>query len=142
MLSLFSIKKMRLSEIWLLFPAFILLFVAKLAIKILPFKYLQTKFQYLTRSGNIANTPNHEIFEKAKAINRVASKLPFLQFSCLPKAMALKFWLRKYSEIHLHFGVQKDDTNQLIAHAWLTKNNQIILGDQPNIDYKSIWVWK
>ncbi len=136
------IKKLTITGFFLLFPAFLLLLLAKLLIKILPFKQLQKLFQKLVGEGTKSQIAEIELAQKALAINRIAARLPMFQFTCLPKAMALKYWLRKYGAIQLHFGIQKDDSNQLIAHAWLSKNTVNIYGEQPDINYKSIWVWE
>lgn len=135
-------KNSSIRDILLLFPAFLLLLLAKLLIKILPFKQLQKLFQKLVGEGTQNLIAEKELAQKALAINRIAARLPMFQFTCLPKAMALKYWLRKYGAIQLHFGIQKDDSNQLIAHAWLSKNTVNIFGEQPDINYKSIWVWE
>lgn len=135
-------KNSSIRDILLLFPAFLLLLLAKLLIKILPFKQLQILFQKLVGEGTQNLIAEKELAQKALAINRIAARLPMFQFTCLPKAMALKYWLRKYGAIQLHFGIQKDDSNQLIAHAWLSKNNVNIFGEQPDVNYKSIWVWE
>lgn len=129
-------------EIYLLLIAFILLFTFKVLIKILPFNYLQKNFQNWVKSNNNTESNEVEISNKALAINRISYAFPLLGFSCLPKAMAMKYWLKDYKQIALHFGVQKDSQNNFVAHAWITKANTTILGDDPSINYKSIWVWE
>jgi hypothetical protein len=134
--------KLSLKEVLLLFPALFYLIIAKLAIKLLPFNFLQKKFQSLT-SQPIHNISNEDELQlKALSINRVAYALPFLGFSCLPKALAFKFWLKQYIGLKVNFGVQKNENNQLIAHAWVSKGDKIILGEDPTIHYKSIWIWE
>lgn len=134
--------KISFIEIVYLFPAFILLSVSKLAIKVLPFKILQKEFQKLTKERK-ANLPSeNEIDLKAKSINRIAFRFSFLGFTCLPKALAYKYWLKNYRNIQVNFGVQKDEQNELIAHAWVSQGAKIILGDDPSKSYKSIWVWQ
>lgn len=129
-------------EILFLFPAFFLLFFSKLAIKLLPFNFLQKNFQKLTRQPISQATNQAELELKAKSINRIAYVFPFFGFSCLPKALAFKYWSKKYFGLKVNFGVQKNSENQLIAHAWVSKGNEIILGEDPAINYKSIWVWE
>jgi Transglutaminase-like superfamily len=136
-----KLTKLSFLEIYYLFMAFLLLSICKTAIKLLPFNYLQTKYQSLTATKNTANYSQAEISAKALAINRIAKIFSFLGFSCLPKAMAFKYWLRKIPDLKLHFGVQKDPKNQLIAHAWVTEANKTILGADATTNYQSIWVW-
>jgi hypothetical protein len=137
-----KLVKLPLIEIHFLIIAFILLAVFKLLIKILPFNILQKKYQsWVTSKTTLANN-QPKIAQKALAINRISYAFPFLGFSCLPKAMAMKYWLKAYQNIALHFGVQKDTSNNLIAHAWITQADKTILGDDPTTNYKSIWVWE
>ncbi|MES2796094.1 MAG: lasso peptide biosynthesis B2 protein [Bacteroidota bacterium] len=137
-----QLSKLPFKEIIYLFPAFLLLSVSKLAIVLLPFNFLQKYFQIVTQNHQHILVADSEIELKANSINRISSAFQFLKFSCLPKALALKFWLKKYEGISVNFGVQKDHQNQFIAHAWVSNCDKIILGDHPNINYKSIWVWK
>jgi hypothetical protein len=130
-----------LNEIILLLPAFLFLSLAKLAIIILPFRLLQKYFQQVTNVQQQEATNAQKLHSKALAINRMASIFTFLGFTCLPKAMALKYWAKKEADLKVNFGVQKDNNNALIAHAWVSKQTKIILGEDPSINYKSIWVW-
>ena len=134
--------KLSTKEILYLFPAFSLLFICKVAIMALPFHYLQKNFQKFTNNHTRNILTEAEIDLKAKSINRIAFRLSFLGFNCLPKAMAFKYWLKNYENIQVNFGVQKDEQNLLIAHAWVSKGNKIILGEDPSKNYKSIWVWQ
>jgi Transglutaminase-like superfamily len=136
---LFSLNPL---EIIYLIPALLLLIISKLAIIIIPFNSLQKNFQKLTKSKAIAEVSEKETNLKVNSINRIAYAFPFLGFSCLPKALALKFWLKNYANITVNFGVQKDQQNQLIAHAWVSNTNKIILGEDPSVNFKSIWVWQ
>lgn len=136
-----KILKISFKEHYYLLAAFLLLSTIKIAVKLLPFSFLQRKFQAIANKNQSSEMAESEINARALAINRIAFVFPFFGFTCLPKAMALKFWLRKYSNIQVHFGVQKDKDNNLIAHAWVSRVNKIILGEDPNIDFKTIWTW-
>lgn len=131
-----------INEIYLLVIAFFLVSIFKLLIKILPFNFLQKSYQNWVKSDSSATADELETARKALAINRVASVFYFFGFTCLPKAMALKYWLKSFKNISLHFGIQKNNQNDLVAHAWVTNANKTILGDDPSINYKSIWVWE
>ncbi len=137
-----KLASLTLSEIYLLVIAFILLSIFKGLIKILPFNFLQKSYQNWVKSDKIGTAEDIEIAPKALAINRVASVFYFLGFTCLPKAMAMKYWLKSFKNISLHFGVQKNNQNEFVAHAWVTNASKTILGDDPSINYKSIWVWE
>jgi reverse gyrase len=129
-------------EINYLFPAFFLLIISKIAIKLLPINFLQKKFQKLTKNHNKLFIDDIDLVLKAKSINRIANVFSFLGFGCLPKALAFKYWSKKYYGLKVNFGVQKDTKNKLIAHAWISKGDKIILGEDPSINYKSIWIWE
>lgn len=137
-----KLASLTLSEIYLLVIAFILLSIFKVLINILPFNFLQKSYQNWVKSVKIGIAKEIEIAPKALAINRVASVFHFLGFTCLPKAMAMKYWLKSYRNISLHFGVQKNNQNEFVAHAWVTNTNKTILGYDPSINYKSIWIWE
>jgi hypothetical protein len=136
-----KILKISIKEIYYLLKAFTLLSIVKIAIKLLSFSYLQRKFQTITTHNRPKEIAESEINARSLAINRIAYVFPFLGFTCLPKAMAFKYWLRNCRKTQLHFGVQKDKDNNLIAHAWVSRADKIILGEDPNIDFKTIWTW-
>ncbi len=130
------------SEIYHLIIAFILLIISKILIAVLPLEIIR---KIILKNGELSKKTlllDGDSKYKALAINRIASTLPFLGFTCLPRALAFKYWLKKYSGLELHFGVQKNELNQFVAHAWVSKQNKILLGEDPNINYKSIWVWQ
>ena len=58
------------------------------------------------------------------------------QASCLTQALAGKALLAQYGHnVELQIGVMKDEVNQteIKAHAWLTHNNKVVLGQVPNL---------
>lgn len=53
--------------------------------------------------------------------------------SCLTQALAALLLLRESGQtVEMKIGVAKDDRSGLIAHAWLEKDGQIILGAVPD----------
>ena len=48
---------------------------------------------------------------------------------CLAKALCAQTIARQFNyDLDLHIGVAKEKNNPLEAHAWLTHQNQIVLG--------------
>ncbi len=137
-----KLASLTIGEIYLLIIAFILSATFKLIIKLLPFHLLQKKYQNWVKSEIEKESNVSEIKQKALAINRISFAFRFFGFTCLPKAMAMKYWLKTNKNIALHFGVQKDLNNNFAAHAWVTQSDKTILGDDPSTHYKSIWVWE
>lgn len=85
--------------------------------------------------------PSTLLEARIKAINRVGYVLGRFGLNCLPKAMALKHWMRAYAPLQLHLGVQKAKNGAFEAHAWVTYNNKIIMGEDPNNNYVPIAEW-
>lgn len=68
----------------------------------------------------------------AGIINQASRFLPYT--TCLSKALAGSVLLTQYCYTSdLHIGVLFDETRQLRAHAWLSHNGKIILGNLPNL---------
>jgi hypothetical protein len=66
--------------------------------------------------------------QAAKIINGIAWRLPFLS-SCMLKALAAHRMLQKRGVPHtIHFGVYKSSPEKLEAHAWLSINNEVLIG--------------
>lgn len=68
-----------------------------------------------------------------RAVRLVGTYLP--KSTCLVEAYTLHFLLRQhklYTEIHV--GVKRQSATQITAHAWVEYNQQILLGELPNLD--------
>jgi hypothetical protein len=142
MLGLFIKKAKQLSgRDWLyLIVAFLLLLFFKICIKTIPIGRLKGFFARLLLLPN-SRQQAQEVLAKGLAIQRVAYRFSFLGFSCLPRALAFRFWLRNRPNAEVHFGVQKDALGQFAAHAWVSEGAVRVFGDDPSQNYKSIWVW-
>jgi hypothetical protein len=132
-----KIRQLSSQDLGYLAIAFLYLAIFKIAIKTLPIGTLKRYFARIQ-----ASTPAQNIAAKALAINRVAHVFSFLGFSCLPKALAFRYWLRHTPQLSVHFGVQRDHAQNFVAHAWVSQQGKILLGHDPSISYQSIWVWQ
>jgi len=78
-----------------------------------------------------------------KAIQRTSIIVPW-RFMCYEQAFTAKIMMRRRNmNSWLHFGVHKDPlTGELIAHAWLKSNHNIITGAAGSLLVKTIAVFK
>ncbi len=63
-----------------------------------------------------------------------------LKATCLPQALALKWFLRSDTAAEVIVGIDK--TVGFQAHAWVQKAGQILIGDQPDNNFQPLWTWK
>lgn len=63
----------------------------------------------------------------ARRVKRLAPLVPHA--SCLVQALALQYLLGKTGHAsQLHIGVRKDEQGKFLAHAWVTCNAKVVLG--------------
>jgi hypothetical protein len=99
--------------------------------------------KYLPKTSlNPKKSLTQEMFETGKTIafviNGLSVRTPWTS-TCLIKVIATHKMLRKRKIPHtLHFGVKKNLTNQLDAHAWLSIEKETIVGGESLHYYKEI----
>ena len=126
-------RKLTTSEFSLIPEAFWRLFTARVKVSFFrSVKYLPST------SHNLTIYPTQEKFEKGKTIavviNGLSLRTPW-SVTCLVKVLATHSMLKKRKIHHtLHFGVKKNTSHQLGAHAWLSVGEEIIIGDE-NLHY-------
>lgn len=135
-----KIRQLSGQDYWYLIVAFFLLFFFKLIIKIYPINKLKNIYSRLI-AGHDVPIPDSHMEAKATAINRVAYRFSFLGFTCLPKALTFRYWVKGIAQAKVHFGVQKNSAGQFIAHAWVDLHGKNLFGEDPTVNYKSIWQW-
>jgi len=70
---------------------------------------------------------NPDVARMAWAVRRVARYVPMA--TCLTRALALQIMLsRKGFPTELILGVGRSKTKEFIAHAWIEKGNEILIG--------------
>lgn len=112
-----------------------LLFVGliRLGLWILPYRLL-VKWLGLLSSAKTFNRTNDwkVIKEVTYSVGICAKYVPFA--SCLTQALAARTLLRLCGQNSiLKFGVDKDENDKLIAHAWLEIDGKIIIGGSPEL---------
>jgi hypothetical protein len=121
--------RLQSNERWLLIKAALLLEGIKLAMRLIPFKVLR---RLADRAGRTfvgrrsrTNLPAQTV---AWAVETVSQNTPG-EKTCLTQALAAQVLLtrRGYSSL-LHIGVVKDENGELLAHAWVECQNEIVVG--------------
>lgn len=60
-------------------------------------------------------------------------------FNCLHQALVLKYYFGENPEVKLEIGV--NNLGGFNAHAWVSQNGQIILGERKEENYLPLWQW-
>lgn len=120
--------------------AFFLIGVVRFGILVLPFKHIAP----MLGKKNIMNTPDVErgALTKAAKIGFVVESIgrftPWTS-KCLDRAITAQLLLRIFAiPSTLYLGMSKDESNELIAHAWLRCGKLIITGASESENFKSI----
>jgi hypothetical protein len=115
-----------------LLKAFALLGVARLAVLVLPFRWLAVSLG--KRMGETDSTlePSHLDYALmvGRAVRSAASLTPW-ESPCLAQAVAAKWMLsRRHVAATVYLGVAKDETKPevLSAHAWIRAGHAILTG--------------
>lgn len=117
-------------EQWLFIEAFCLTGVVRLAILLLPFRWMAPVL-----GKHMWESPMKEGVEKLEAARRVGRAVEMVsrytpwESKCLVKAIAGKIMLRQHGIANtLYLGVGRDEGSGLIAHAWLRCGETMITG--------------
>lgn len=121
-------KKRPLSDYINFIEAWILLHAMKLAILILPFKRIAGRIGKVHAETSLEPVLSDGMRNVEQAIRR-ASRYTFHESKCYDQALTGKLMLqRRGLPSTLYFGLAKDTTNLLKAHAWVRCGNRIITG--------------
>ena len=122
---------------WLLVEVFVLLGVAWLALRVVPFRRLARRLGSL-HSETSTDAPPAQLAQAQRvrlAIARVAPRTPW-ESNCFPQALAAKFWLQRHgipSTLYLGVALNKTDDSApeqapMEAHAWLRCGPLVVTG--------------
>ena len=127
------IKLLLLGSLWLMG-------IVRLAILILPFRYL-TKFM----GKKMAESPsqiNPKLLSRAVTVGwcvNILSNFTPWESKCLVRAFTAHIILQMLKiPSTLYFGMAKTDSNKLLAHAWLRCGDFMITGDREREGFKSV----
>ena len=133
----FPRRKLSAKELLLVPEAFWEILIARIKVSYLP----SSKYLHLN-CGTKTISPTRKKLESVKliasTINGLSSRTPFPS-TCLVKVLAAHKLLEKRNISHtVHFGVKKDSSKVLNAHAWLSVANEIIIGGGDLDDFNEI----
>ena len=114
-----------LADKWLFLRAVAWLAVARIWLARVPFSDLAGRLSAIEG----ADKPDSELFRRVgHAVAAAAGNVPW-RSDCFPQAIAANKLLQRsgYAST-IHLGVDKEEKDQLIAHAWLTCGNTVITG--------------
>ena len=121
-------KRRPLSDYIYFLEAWMLLHAMKLAILIVPFKRIAGRIGKVHAETSLEPLVSDGIQHVEQAIRR-ASRYTFHQSKCYDQALTGKLMLqRRGLPSTLYFGLSKDSTNLLKAHAWVRCGSRIITG--------------
>ena len=120
---------------WLLVQVFVLLGVARLALRLIPFRRLAQRLGSLQTETPPDAPPDHLALARrvALALARVSPYTPW-RSNCFPQALAARYWLHRrripttlYLGVALHKPAGAPDV-EMTAHAWLRCGPLIVTG--------------
>ena len=109
----------------------------QLSLKFLSFKQFRNLYSWLLETND---SPDPSISNESEKVRAVQMAGNLLKATCLPQALALKWFLRADTSTEIIVGVDK--TMGFEAHAWVQKAGRILIGDQPTSHFQPLWTWK
>ena len=106
--------------------------MARCAITVLPFRRIAVGLgRPMTESFATEDGAQHAaVTQISWAVRAISRRLPGTR-QCLVQALAAKWMLqRRRIPSTMYFGMAKDATGQLRAHAWLRSGSQVLTGSQ------------
>lgn len=111
-----------------------LLLAVHAALKMLPFPRV---YQSLKRFQQPPARPNNPAADVCWAVNR-AGRLWFGDQGCLVNALVGETLLiRRGAAARMHIGVRKEDSGQMLAHAWVEVDGQTVIGGVSRLSPKT-----
>lgn len=109
--------------------------VVTLGLRLFPWFTLQRQLLSLANRAATPGTSRRPSAQHIAWTVRVASSL-IPKATCLPRALAAQFLLIQYAHpAELKIGVARNEDGHLGAHAWVTSNNHILIGDVQDLDH-------
>ncbi len=127
----FKFNKLSVKEKLLLTGSFFLLGIVRFSILVIPFKFITVIIG--KKMADSPETLNKRAYRKALkigwAVDTMSRYTPW-ESKCLVQAVTALLFLRVFGIPYtLYLGLDKDDSNALIAHAWLRCGELIITGN-------------
>lgn len=124
----------------LFFQAFFLTGIARIAILFIPFRVVK-KFLGIPKKESSYEMKIEE-YRRAKRIAWAvseASKYTPWQSKCFVKAITAQWMLKRYKIYStIYLGINKDEKNNMEAHAWLRSGGMFVTGGNEKDDFKEV----
>lgn len=124
-------------EKWLAVEACAWFCVARLAIRLLPFRVIASALgKHMHETPDAIEAEQSKVAKQIqKAVGRVGRSLPWGP-KCFDHALSAKAMLvRRRIPSTLYFGVKRSQDQRLLAHAWVRCGNQILTGAKGSSDF-------
>jgi Transglutaminase-like superfamily len=113
----------------LLFEAAVLLATTRAALAVLPFQSVRRYLSHLAKPKHNVQCQPSDITYIVWATEAVARRLPGIG-TCLTQALTAYVLLRQIGcETTFRIGVTRDRAGEFLAHAWLEKDDRIVIGE-------------
>ena len=115
---------------WLFVEAFVMLGWARI-LKMIPFSRIAPTLGDHMEETDMNQIENKIMLKHVSEAIHIMSKYTIWESQCLVKAIAgMKMLQRRQIESTLYLGTARDDTGQMIAHAWLRSGPFYISGSE------------
>ncbi len=131
------LKKITLKDFFLFCEAWALIGLSRLILVFMPFRKILPLLGTPVTLHEKIDENKHEFLYIRSAIAR-ASKYSFWRTKCFEQALCAKLMLKlRRKKSTIYFGVKKDEPGkELLAHAWIICNNEIITGGKQTGQFK------
>ncbi|WP_337042137.1 lasso peptide biosynthesis B2 protein [Emticicia sp. 17c] len=136
------IKKIALKDFFLFTEAWGLLAISRLILVFIPFSKVLPLLGKQVSPDTTPDRHNKHFVHIGTAIAR-ACRYSFWRTQCFEQALCAKFMLKlRKRKSTIYFGVKKDESaKELLAHAWLVCNNEIVTGGKQAEYFKILSVF-
>jgi hypothetical protein len=112
----------------LLIRSELLVIGVRVGLSVLPFRVLRRLLERLTPEPAVRESGGGPSADRvAWAVRRTSRTVPAA--TCLTQALAAQVLLRRYGiPARIHIGVAKDESNRLVAHAWVESGGRVVIG--------------
>lgn len=112
----------------LLIQSLALVSVVRIILSLVPFRYINKWASFIDLPmENVSGLDRLVVKDVARSVRTSSHFVPYA--TCLTQALATQTLLRiKGQNSRIRIGVDKDENNDLIAHAWVEVDGRIIIG--------------
>lgn len=126
------LRQLRSLDRWLLLETLVHLVAARLALRVLPFRWLAWWFQRPTRQPELTGEARQTAIQKVRRAIHDTNRWLGLKAVCFPRSIAAQTMLRRRGvSTTLYYGAATlPDQGTLMAHVWLQDGDQGIVAHE------------